>query len=123
MTTRTIVRGALVALGLGLPAGTAAALAMDKTVTVTVDGEQRTVHTFATSVAGALKSAGLQAGDQDALAPTADSPIEDGSRIVLARGRPLALTVDGTQHEVWTTALTVDTALEQVGMQHARDME
>lgn len=123
MTTRKIVRGTLVALGLGLPAGTAAALAMDKTVTVTVDGEQRTINTFATSVAGALKSAGLQAGDQDALAPTADSPIEDGSRIVLARGRPLALTVDGTQHEIWTTALTVDTALQQVGMQNSPDME
>ena len=96
---------------------------MDKTVTITVDGEQRTINTFATSVAGALKSAGLHAGDQDALAPTADSPIEDGSRIVLARGRPLALTVDGTQHEIWTTALTVDTALEQVGMRHSPDME
>jgi len=123
VTKRTFVRGALVALGLGLPAGTAAALAMDKAVTVTVDGEQRTIHTFASSVAGALQSAGLQAGDQDSLAPTASSSIEDGSRIVLARGRPLALTVDGTQHEIWTTALTVDTALQQVGMPHSEDME
>ena len=123
MTKRTLVRGALVALGLGLPAGTAAALAMDKTVTITVDDEQRTIHTFASSVAGALESAGLHVGDQDALAPTASSPIEDGSHIVLARGRPLVLTVDGTQHEIWTTALTVDTALQQVGMPHSADME
>jgi resuscitation-promoting factor RpfB len=122
VTKRTIVRGALVALGLGLPAGTAAALAMDKAVTVTVDDEQRTVHTFASSVAEALESAGLQVSDQDALAPTANSAIEDGSRIVLQRGRPLALTVDGTQHEIWTTALTVGTALRQVGMQ-APEME
>ncbi len=95
---------------------------MDKTVTITVDDEQRTIHTFASSVAGALESAGLQVGDQDALAPGASSAIEDGSRIVLSRGRPLALTVDGAQHEVWTTALTVDTALRQVGMQ-SPDME
>jgi uncharacterized protein YabE (DUF348 family) len=119
---RSFVRGALVAVGLGLPAGTAAALAMDKTVTITVDDEQRTIHTFASSVAGALESARLQIGDQDALAPAADSAIEDGSRIVLSRGRPLALTVDGAQHEIWTTALTVDTALRQVGMQ-TPDME
>ena len=33
---------------------------MDKTVTITVDDEQRTIHTFASSVSGALKSAGLQ---------------------------------------------------------------
>jgi uncharacterized protein YabE (DUF348 family) len=95
---------------------------MDKTVTITVDDHQQTIHTFASSVAGALKSAGLQVGDQDALAPAADSAVEDGSRIVLQRGRPLALTVDGKQHEIWTTALTVETALRQVGMQ-SPDME
>jgi resuscitation-promoting factor RpfB len=95
---------------------------MGKTVTITVDDHQRTIHTFASSVAGALESAGLQVGDQDALAPGANSAIEDGSRIMLQRGRPLALTVDGAQHEIWTTALTVDAALRQVGMQ-SPDME
>lgn len=95
---------------------------MNKTVTITVDGEQRTIHTFASSVAGALKSAGLRINEEDTLAPTANSPIEDGSRIVLKRGRPLTLTVDGMQHEIWTTALTVKHALQQVGM-HSPDME
>lgn len=107
---------------LALTTGTAAALTMDKAITITVDGEQRTIHTFAPSVKGALESAGLRVDEQDALAPTANSPVEDGSRIVLKRARPLALTVDGAQHEVWTTALTVDTALQQVGMS-APDME
>jgi resuscitation-promoting factor RpfB len=95
---------------------------MDKTVTITVDDEQRTIHTFSSSVRGALESAGLRVGDQDALAPAAGSAVGDGSRIKLQRARPLALTVDGTRHEIWTTALTVDTALRQVGMQ-SRDME
>jgi uncharacterized protein YabE (DUF348 family) len=122
VTTRTFVRGTLVATMLALTTGTAAALTMDKTITVTVDGEQRTIHTFASSVAGALESAGLRVDEQDALAPTANSAVADGSRIVLKRARPLALTVDGAQHEVWTTALTVDTALAQVGMS-APDME
>ncbi|MGH3539654.1 MAG: transglycosylase family protein, partial [Pseudonocardiaceae bacterium] len=108
--------GTLVATMLALTTGTASVLTMDKTITVTVDGEQRTIHTFASSVAGALESAGLRIDEQDALAPTANSAVEDGSRIVLKRARPLALTVDGTQHEIWTTALTVDTALQQVGM-------
>jgi uncharacterized protein YabE (DUF348 family) len=95
---------------------------MDKTITITVDDEQRTIHTFASSVGGALESAGLRVDDLDALAPSANSAINDGSRIVLKRSRPLALTVDGAQHEIWTTALTVDNALEQVGMR-SRDME
>ncbi|MBW0008528.1 MAG: transglycosylase family protein [Pseudonocardiales bacterium] len=122
MTTRTFVRGALLACILALTTGTAAALTLDKTITIAVDDEQRTIHTFASSVAGALESAGLRVDDQDALAPTASSAVEDGSRIVLRRGRPLDLTVDGTQHEIWTTALTVETALRQVGMP-SRDVE
>ncbi|MGH3711703.1 MAG: resuscitation-promoting factor [Pseudonocardiaceae bacterium] len=122
MITRSFVRGALAALSLALPTGTATALTMDKAITITVDDEQRTVHTFASSVGGALESAGLRVDDLDTLAPTANSPIDDGGRIVLKRSRPLALTVDGTQHEIWTTALTVDAALQQVGMR-SRGME
>jgi uncharacterized protein YabE (DUF348 family) len=122
VSTRRILRGVLTTLVLVLAAGTAAVLTTDKTVTITVDGEQRTIHTFATSVAGALKSAGLRINEQDSLAPAADSPVREGSRIVLQRGRPLALTVDGIQHEVWTTALTVEDALHEVGMR-APDME
>ncbi|MGH3934386.1 MAG: transglycosylase family protein [Pseudonocardiaceae bacterium] len=122
MTTRTLVRGALVALVMALPTGTAAAFTMGKTITVEVDGEQRTIHTFASSVSGALESAGLRVEDKDTLAPTANSSIEDGSRVLLKRGRPLALTVDGTQREIWTTATTVDHALQQVGMR-SEEME
>jgi resuscitation-promoting factor RpfB len=104
------------ALALALSTGTAAALTMDKAITVEVDGESRTIHTFASSVSGALESAGLQVDGKDTLAPAANSAVADGSRVVLKRARPLALTVDGAQHEIWTTALTVDHALQQVGM-------
>jgi uncharacterized protein YabE (DUF348 family) len=122
VTTRTFFRGALVGLVLALPTGTAAGLTMNKTITIAVDDEERTIHTFASSVSGALEAAGLRAEDTDVLAPTANSSIADGSRVVLKRGRPLALTVDGAQHEIWTTALTVDHALQQVGMR-SEDME
>ena len=56
---------------LAVGGGTAASLA--KSVTITVDGEQRQVTTLAGSVEGALSSAGLQAGDHDVLAPAADT--------------------------------------------------
>ncbi|MGH3903356.1 MAG: transglycosylase family protein [Pseudonocardiaceae bacterium] len=119
MTSRTLVRAAVVAITLTLGTGTASALTIGKTVTVTVDDQQRVIHTFSSSVSGALESAGLHADGKDALAPTADSRIDDGSRIVLKRGRPLALTVDGIQREVWTTAATVEDALRQLGMRSA----
>jgi resuscitation-promoting factor RpfB len=121
VTTRLFIRAGTVALTLAMAAGTASAFTMGKTVTVVVDDESRVVHTFSSSVAGALESAGLDAGDKDALAPTADSKIEDGSRIVLKRGRLLSLVIDGEQRQVWTTALTVDTALRQLGMHTEAD--
>jgi len=105
-----------VALILTLASSAGTALAMTKTVTIAVDGEQRTVRTFASTVAGALDAAGLQADGKDALAPSSGAGIDDGSRIVFNRGRPLLLTLDGQQREVWTTALTVESALRQLGM-------
>lgn len=116
MTIRTLLKASLVALILALTAGSATALAMSKTVTVAVDGQERTLSTFADTVDGALQSAGLQADGKDTLAPSPDAGIEDGSRIVLERGKPLTLTVNGQQRELWTTAATVEEALRQVGL-------
>jgi uncharacterized protein YabE (DUF348 family) len=110
------VRAAVVAALLVLTGGGAAAIAMDKSVTINVDGQNRVVHTFATTVAGALDSAGLAVGSHDALAPMADAAIDDGGRIVLKRGRPLRLKVDGQQKQVWTYALNVDEALRWLGV-------
>lgn len=104
------------ALVLTLTAGAATAIAMNKSVTIAVDGRERTVSTFATTVAGALAAAGLKADGRDAVAPTPETRIVDGARIVLRQGRPLTLAVDGAEREVWTTALTVEGALEDVGM-------
>jgi uncharacterized protein YabE (DUF348 family) len=116
VTTRTLIKAAPAAITLALAAGAASAVSMDKTVTVVVDDEARTVHTYGASVSDVLESAGLRADSKDALAPTADSKVDDGSRIVLKRGKPIALNVDGAQREVWTTATTVDGALRQLGM-------
>lgn len=116
MTIRTILKAVLVALILTLTAGSATALAMNKTVTVAVDGQERTISTFADTVDGVLEAAGLRADDKDTLAPSAAAAIEDGSRIVLDRGKPLTLDVNGQQRQLWTTAATVDEALRQIGM-------
>lgn len=95
-------------------AGTTAAMA--KKVTIVVDGQTQQVTTLAGTVDGALSSAGLIVGDHDTLAPAANSGIADGATIVLDHGRPLELTIDGTKREIWTTARTVDEALQQMGL-------
>ena len=67
---RALVRAAVVVVLTILVAGSATAVAADKTVVVTVDGQDRIVHTFAGDVAGALASAGVAA----ACPRTASSP-------------------------------------------------
>jgi resuscitation-promoting factor RpfB len=99
----------------GLIGGTAAWASMDKSVTLTVDGEARAMHTYAGSVRGVLNDAGLNVGEHDVLAPGQDDPVKDGTEIVLRRGRLLRLNVDGSNREVWVTATSVDEALTQVG--------
>jgi uncharacterized protein YabE (DUF348 family) len=99
----------------GLIGGTAAWASMDKSVTISVDGEARSVHTYAGSVRGVLNDNNITVGQHDILAPAADAPVKDGTEIVLRRGRLLRLNVDGVDRQVWVTAVSVDEALNQVG--------
>jgi len=88
---------------------------VDKTVDLVVDGRAQSIHTTADRVGEVLADAGLRVAAHDLLAPAATSPISDGSRIVLRRGRLLHLDVDGVRTGVWTTARTVAEALAQLG--------
>ncbi|MFD3695633.1 ubiquitin-like domain-containing protein [Streptomyces sp. NPDC058646] len=113
-TWRRIVPQALVVAFLA--GGTTAFVAADKAVRLTVDGVQRTLHTFADGVDELLVAEGLGIGPHDLVAPAPGVPIEDGEEIVVRYGRPLSLTVDGQRRQVWTTARTVDGALRQFGI-------
>lgn len=112
----TILRASAVALLVTLVAGAGTAIAMEKRVTVEVDGEPMVLNTMSKDVTGALGTAGLRVGEHDTLAPSASAPIANGDTIVLRRARPLTLTVDGQQRQVYTTALTVDEAMSQLGI-------
>ncbi len=108
-----------VALGLSLLAvagGHSAYEASAHTVAISVDGVKQQVTTHGDTVGAALEAANLSAGSHDLLAPSATSPIKDGSAITLRRGRPVELTLDGRSRTVWVTALSVDEALDQIGL-------
>jgi uncharacterized protein YabE (DUF348 family) len=62
-----------------------------------------------------LSDEGLRPASHDVVLPTTDSAVGDGDTIVLNRARPLALTVDGVHSDVYTTALSVDGALDELG--------
>jgi uncharacterized protein YabE (DUF348 family) len=119
-TVRHPLRIGLFALVLfGLVAGSVAWLSMDKSVTLTVDGQARAVKTYASTVGGVLDDQNLTVGQHDTVAPARDARITDGAEIVLRRGRLLTLSVDGQTRRVWTTATTVQDALNQIGYRQA----
>jgi uncharacterized protein YabE (DUF348 family) len=96
--------------------GAVAYASFDKTVHVTVDGKQRTVHTFARTVGGVLDSAHLRVGEHDDVLPQQSAHIANGAHIDVEHGRQLNLVVDGKQVVVWVTARTVKQALQELGI-------
>ncbi len=101
---------------LGLVGGTLAFFIAQKSVVLTVDGQAQRIGTYADTVAEVLDEEGLEPAGHDVLLPAADEPVADGDTIVLTRARPLQLSVDGVEQEVYVTALSVDEALDQLGL-------
>ncbi len=101
----TVLVGGLLAVGLC------------KTITITVDGRDRTVMTFARDVEGAVLAAGMSVTARDRLEPDGAIPIADGDHIVLNRARQVTLVDGGVTRKVWTTASSVREALRSLGVQ------
>ncbi|MET9733136.1 ubiquitin-like domain-containing protein [Streptomyces sp. NPDC006458] len=99
-----------------LAGGTTAFVAEDKAVELSVDGRPRTLHTFADDVTELLAQEGVVVGPHDMVAPAPGTELESGDEVAVRYGRPLRLTLDGHRREVWTTAHTVEGALEQLGV-------
>jgi uncharacterized protein YabE (DUF348 family) len=108
-----IIAGTACVLAVAAVGGTMVALS--KSVTITVDGQDKNISTLSGSVTGALESAGITVGEHDTLAPAAGASISDGTHIVINKGRLLTLTIDGQQVQVWTTAKTIEDALAEIG--------
>lgn len=115
ITTRAAQAAVLVAL----VGGAGAYTTFDRTVTVSVDGTRTEVRTFAKTVDGVLASAGLTVGEHDSLAPGRGATVPADGDIVLDRGRPVDLTVDGSSRTVWVTARSVGEMLGDLDLRTA----
>jgi resuscitation-promoting factor RpfB len=101
---------------LGVVAGTVAFASYDKSVTLTVDDHTQTVHAFASDVGDVLHSQGIRIDSHDLVSPSPTSSVHDGEHLVVRYGRQLNVNIDGQQHTYWTTALTVQQALAELGL-------
>jgi resuscitation-promoting factor RpfB len=104
------VTATAVVLG-GVAGGAAAYVHSGKTVTLTVDGASRTVDADADTVQALLADEQVPVTSRDIVAPGLTAPLKDGQQVVVRYARPLTVTVDGLKRTYWTTALTVDDAL------------
>ncbi|WP_078058436.1 resuscitation-promoting factor [Mycolicibacter icosiumassiliensis] len=93
------------------------AVASAKTVTLDVDGTPITVTTMRSRVIDVVSENGFDLGERDDVSPARSAPVRDSDTILVRRGRPLQVSLDGREpQQVWTTALSVDEALAQLSM-------
>ena len=116
MHRRSLAHALVIALFVAMLLASAAAVGLNKSITITVDGQDRTVHTFALDVRGAVAAAGLAVSPRDRLEPAGGTRIDSGDHIILTRARPLILVEDGYRREVWTTAASVGDALADLDL-------
>jgi uncharacterized protein YabE (DUF348 family) len=109
---RGLLRATVVAAVLAMLAGGASALAMDKTITVTVDGQERVVHTFAGDVASTLAVAGIQVTPKDRVEPALPTELVDGDEVIFTRARTLTLVEGSSERELPIPATTVKEAMQ-----------
>jgi uncharacterized protein YabE (DUF348 family) len=103
---------------LAVAGGSVAYASKSKTVSISVDGQVRKVHTFGSTVADALKAEKVQTGAHDNVAPSLDSKLKDGQEIAVQYGRQLTVNADGTKKAYWTTADSVNEALADLGLRY-----
>jgi resuscitation-promoting factor RpfB len=89
---------------------------LDKTVTLSVDGKTSEVHAFSKTVGDLLDKQGIEVTSKDIVAPGRSSSLGEGDTVVVRYARPLTLTVDGDKRTYWTTELSVDRALNALGV-------
>lgn len=89
--------------------------ALNKSVTLSLDGQSHTVSAMGGTVGDVLSAQGVEVTDKDLVAPALDEPIEDGSRISVQFGRTLSLEVDGEEKTYWVNSTTVASALGEIG--------
>jgi resuscitation-promoting factor RpfB len=89
---------------------------LNKSVTLSVDGQTTELRTSADTVAALLKSRGIDVSGHDVVAPGLDAEIAEGTRVAVKFGRQVTFTIDGAAQTIWTTATTVNDALNALSV-------
>ena len=114
--SRPLRHAAQGAAALAVAAGSVGVAHYDKAVEVSVDGQPSSVTVLGSTVGDVLDKQDIAVGPHDVVVPSLASSVSDGDHISVRYGRKLTVTVDGATKEYWTTATTVDSALQDLGI-------
>ncbi|HEY6935043.1 MAG TPA: transglycosylase family protein [Marmoricola sp.] len=117
--SKAVLGGLVAVVVLALAGTTVGYSTMSHDVTLSVDGKDRTIHTFGDDVKSVLADQGIHTGSHDVVVPSLDAPVHDGTQIAVRYGRELDVSVDGAKHTYWTTATTVASAMDQLGLHYS----
>lgn len=107
-----VIAGLLAAGGLGYGGYVAAA----DDVNLSVDGQPTRFTTHAGTVADVLRDQGVTVNDRDDVQPSLTSEVAGPTTITVNFARQLTITVDGKKDSYWTTARSVDEALQEMNI-------
>lgn len=101
-----------------LVGGATAFVSFDKALVLSVDGQERKVHTFAKTVGDVLEDHNVEVGPHDTVAPGLGAKVSDGTHIAVRYGRMITVSIDGKERSLWVTANSVQEALQQIGVRN-----
>ena len=104
------------ATALAVAGATFGYVTLDKAVALSIDVETRRVQTMEPTVGELLDEQGVEVGARDVVVPSPDTRLAEGTAITVSYGRLVTLTVDGAKRQLWTTATTVDRAIDELGI-------
>lgn len=106
-----LAQAAIVAV---LAASAVAYGALEKHVTVRVEGSLVQVRTFAGTVGDVLQRAHIELANKDVVRPSIATPLREGMLIEVRHAKPITLLFNGRPRQVIVTALTVEEVIEEL---------
>jgi uncharacterized protein YabE (DUF348 family) len=103
-------------LGLVVMAGLLAFFFLQRQVTIVVDGQPRTIHTFAVTVGDALRAARIAPRPEDQVQPAAETLLAGVSTITLERARPVSIFYKGIPFHIVSSNRQPVALLAQAGL-------
>lgn len=88
--------------------------ALEKHVTVRIEGRPLAVSTYGGTVGEVLARNGVRVGAQDRVIPGHSTEVSDGAVIEVRRAKPIVLLLDGKPRRVVVTGLTIQEVIEEV---------